>query len=484
MQRYKLSDEKINEAVDAYAPLGLKKKFFVIDSNTNVELDDRGLPPVRLVQSADISNRLDSLGGYLIEKGYPLGALPKDKVVGIMNESVKYLFDSFERLIATLSPSGLLAELVNYNERLIQATALRRLTIPTQLACFEDLDKVQKEIAKSVPEYSETSVASRFIIEYVAARPPTGRRPFSLSVYDELIAPSKLITSYGLESDLCNFELVDYDVGLLESGRLGIDRKSFESAREKFFFGFSEEEVERSTLAFRRQVGPSSNEHKSKHNYIDQIDIGFIAEFDISLTDLSLLFGEIIAIGYEISVGAATIEKQLLIERVQDGLGWDALKIEKALNLLLLVPRDDFLLPPPPYVSAEVFPWRFNREMAYLRKPLLLVNSGVETIIWGPRNIHSAFKYLINLTLDGRLKARSKELSTQLGKIVQAAGQEFNDKVGSFFETQNSFAVRMRVGKFGALRMLGPKGPLGDIDVLAFSTSERTLLLIECKDVY
>ena len=54
-----------------------------------------------------------------------------------------------------------------------------------------------KDIAEEVPERGRTTVASRFLIEFVTAQPPTGVKPLSEASYDRLLAISHHITNFG-----------------------------------------------------------------------------------------------------------------------------------------------------------------------------------------------------------------------------------------------------------------------------------------------
>ena len=70
-----------------------------------------------------------------------------------------------------------------------------------------------------------------------------------------------------------------------------------------------------------------------------------------------------------------------------------------------------------------------------------------------------------------------------LGELNGTTGEEFNDRVADLFEHNSAFRVRRRVGKFGSLKVSGPQGDLGDLDVLVADLERRELLVIECKDL-
>ena len=101
-------------------------------------------------------------------------------------------------------------------------------------------------------ENNKAALASRFIIEYVVAQPPTGMRPFSLSIYHRLQALAYQIINFGFESDLIHFSLADFQLSILPSGRLGTDTKEYEKARDTHLSIFMSGETTRITESFER----------------------------------------------------------------------------------------------------------------------------------------------------------------------------------------------------------------------------------------
>jgi hypothetical protein len=62
-----------------------------------------------------------------------------------------------------------------------------------------------------------------------------------------------------------------------------------------------------------------------------------------------------------------------------------------------------------------------------------------------------------------------------------AQGRAFNEEVAGVFRAAPAAVVRTQVNKIGKVRIAGPSGDLGDVDVLAAIPRTREIMLVECK---
>lgn len=482
-EQAKLSDNLIATIIDHHAPLGIKKKLLFLDSAINPELDDRGLLPYRKVQSADEDELLDELGNYLssVEK-LKEGTIPDDRRTDVLNKAVGFFYRELEKIVASLNPKGLLEYLIAYHEAIVHEVAENRLTIPTRLACFSSELEMVETLSSELPERYKAALASRFVIEYVVARPPVGIRPFSLSVYDRLQALASEIVNFGFESDLINYELADIKQAMLPSGRLGTDIKQYEKMRDGYISIFTGGEIDRTTREFGR-YWRKPKAAAEKLSLVTQFDAAAVIEFGYSITELQEFLGVAMNIGRDIHPSVAHLSLRELIARLANQLSWTHERVSQALELLSLKPRSDFLQPELPFKAADVFPWNFNRPLSYLRRPFLHCEcNGEVEILWGIRHLNTVSQYLIYLCLNGRLKAQSKQMKQVMSELRNIEGEEFNDEVADLLEQNKTLIVKRRVKKIGNLKIKGEKGILGDIDVLAADSRRKHLMVIECKN--
>lgn len=198
------------------------------------------------------------------------------------------------------------------HEAIVYETEHHRLTIPTRLACFSFESEMVEKLNKEFPERQKAALASRFIIEYVATRPPDGIRPFSLSAYDRLQALASEIVTFGFESDLINFSLADLKLEMLLSGRLGTDRDQYEKARDAYMSIFTGGEIVRATRRFGHYWRkPKTATEKSA--LVAQFDAAATIEFGYSITELLEFFGAAMDIGRDIHPSVACLPLRELI---------------------------------------------------------------------------------------------------------------------------------------------------------------------------
>ena len=369
-----LAESVIASALNTHAPLGKKKKlvFFELDFLAGLVLSRDGLPDYRKIQDSDESDLLDELGENLIQvEGLKIGSISDNERTRVVNKAVGFFYNEMKKLVATLSPEGLLDWLIAYQEAVTYTSAFHLLMIPTRQACFSSESKLVKEWQDESSEYNAAQAASRFVIEFVAANPPMGIRQISLSVYDRLQALALHIINFGRESDLIHFGLADIKMSILESRRLGRDREAFSAAQSSWLPELIQGDIGRINRYFDSLWRDRSNADLDRSEYIARLDTAALAEFGFSLAEQLDFTIASAQIGKALSPVVAHLPRTEFIRCISEKLGWQADKVARALELLSLAPRNDFLNPEPPFRSEDVYPWRFNRALSYLRRPFL-----------------------------------------------------------------------------------------------------------------
>ena len=210
-----------------------------------------------------------------------------------MNEQVvDYYYKSLEKIVDSLSPEGVLEWPIAYYEKIIYNIYLYNLSIPTRRECFSMEPKVIELLNKELPGLNSTAISNRFIIEYITAKPPSGLRPMSFSVYDQIQALSSHILNFGLASDLIKYRLADIKLEILPSGRLVTDQENYDRMRDQHHESYSAGEEVRLRNSFGRYWS-YGKENTKEQKYLDKIDKATQAEFGYPLNDLLNLIDEI-----------------------------------------------------------------------------------------------------------------------------------------------------------------------------------------------
>jgi hypothetical protein len=482
-----MSQQVIEVIVDRHAPVGVKKKLLFFDSTAVPEIVSDGLPDYRALQEADENLLLDELGEHLTQKeGMQTGPISNANRTIVLQKAVAFFYKELRALASTLNPKGLLEWLVAHHEAAIRHTVFHAITIPTRLACFGTEPEMIEQLEKESPRDNLTAIANRFIIEFVVAQPPKGLRPISLSVYDRLQALASRIIDYGAESDLLHFNLSDYPLEILPSGRLGADRTTYDKAHALYAPTVMFGDIRRSSSSFETLWTDDPAPNKEAARRWAKLDEAAIAEFGFSMGDLRKFVSTAKQIGQTISPVVARLSKVDFVSQFSGSLEWSEERVLRTLSLLSSTPRASFLEPGGNYRREDTYPWRYNRALSYLRRPLLIRGSGTDDqieVLWGIRHLHGFWKNMIALCTEGRLKAQTEIMRKVIGEFNRARGDRFNVKVANLFNETPGLIVRSKVKKIGSLRMSDEQGDLGDIDVLVADKTLKQLLVIECKDL-
>jgi len=469
------------------------KKMMIISAGHSVpQLAPVDSPHFRPVKEHNEQAVLDSLAECLASQGWQPGSIkPVDRVAFINNEVVGYLYKQLTGLIATIRFDEIVSWLVSHNEATIARLFETRMTIPTRLACFYESKNLVETLNKELPDINQASLALRFLIEYVITCPSNEIRPMTLELFDHLMALSSAIISWGFDSDYLKYEILDIALDILPSGRIGATRDELLKAQSSFLVEYTSEEITRAKRGFSRYVGKTNNivttkdiEEFKKDPLIAEFDEATLAEFGLTFTEFGYLIGEIYNLGGEQDGPVKRLDIASLVDSLSSTLQWSKEKISLAVNHLMLSPRSDFLKPPRPFSITDVYPWRFNRALSYIRRPLLKIeHASGDELMWGNRHLFNSHGYLFELIVGSRLFAQSAKMRELMGKFNRERGETFNNDVALLFETRPGLIVHRRSKKLGKKYIRGNLGDLGDIDVLVIDKHCRRIFVIECKDL-
>jgi hypothetical protein len=476
------TDRAIAAAIDKHARVQTKRMLLLFDLAVSPELNPHSLPPVRLVQRAEEEQILDEVGAS-IQKTLALstGRVPDERRLELLHAIVAHCFNEIERLVSTLRPQGLVEWLIARDEALTRDSAFRNLTIPTRLACFSSVPDMVTELSRQIPERAKSATASRFIIEYVAAQPPRGLRPMSLSVYDRLHALSAAVVSFGFEAEMLYWRLAEFPLHMLASGRIGISGKDLDSRRSQYLQAYASGELMRAADRFGRAWRTRTVPAEIPATF-EKIDLAYQAETGYRLTHVIELLTHAIGVGLQRQSSFVRMTLADAYEHLARLTQWELHVIEQLVESLCLCPRPEFLSPPAPYTKADVYPWIFNRPLSYIRRPFVLRSSAAgQELLWGNRHMEVAGRRLFSVCVGGQFVAKSPEMRRVMGDLLNRRGAIFNSAVAGVFESDPGLIVRKTVKRLGELK--GAKGPPGDIDVLVIDRGNRRVLVIECKDI-
>ncbi len=245
----------------------------------------------------------------------------------------------------------------------------RRDTLASQLACYADDARAVEKLRKELPANAQASLATRFLIE-LAAESPEGSGRISDALFDQWLAAACEIISLGMACDVQHLQLAEVTLHLHPNGYV-IGRGAY---------GEGAHAVQEAAVASAIEIvtepdhefDPSTWPFPTK----EQIDEASEAELGCSLSEIDRLPAHVSHIVGERDESVVEMPVQELIPQLCSRLAWDEDKVNAVLQSLTLEARTEFTKAASPYSASDVLPWRFNRALSYLRRPLIRVIRG------------------------------------------------------------------------------------------------------------
>ncbi len=481
-----ITSESINKIIESNVPLGMKKKFFILDTNDNLLLDPTHIGQFRYVQKYDQGVVLDQLVPRLGKLCPPIGELTtkKDKNDLTNNIVQKVLLPLLREKLALYDSKLLLKRLIALNESLIRKREEERIHTPTRIACYVSIEQHQIDLMEKLGDLNRTSVAVRSIIEHIAAEPYSGNNIISTTALDELIGIMDQIIDWGSLGDQIHFDLFDIRMGILPTGRIGTDKGMLKNVFDPYKDLKTKENVHDAIENFQ-QVFPQL-EIETPSDVPQKLDSAFTADYGISFSRLCIFLEGMSILAFLQSTPFAILELDKLREQVNLHVEeFDEIEFQKAISFLSLTNRGQLEKLPTNAEFIDIMPWRYNRVLSLLSKPLVIVDdekSKNKMVYWGARQVLLSRMYLANQCLSDRLRTfEGSKIKEVLGAFAQKRGDLLVDNV-----IKNIDPTGLIVDKdvyIGPSHNLKNDTLIGDIDILIINPSEKTLYSLECKSM-
>lgn len=154
------------------------------------------------------------------------------------------------------------------------------------------------------------------------------------------------------------------------------------------------------------------------------------------------------------------------------------------LDQFSLSPRPRWDKPPKGFNGKDIYSWRFGRRLSFVTRPILKVDNSNDPLLFiAPDALRKGFVYVVDGAYHGRFEQtffHTKEMrDTWWGKARE--GHTFNIEVAKALSTAG-WQVRENIGLPELLNRKIERD-FGDVDVLAWRTDSKEVLIIECKDL-
>lgn len=485
-----LDDNTISELIERCMQPDSAKMILYFDTTNELRLDNRGLVPYRSIQESEISFILDQLVRYLgLKEPIPEKIESIEEKNALCNKIVSSLVTKLISELEAFNACELLKWLMEMHEKCIQSREFKELHIPAKIACFSDFPFEVEKLEKENHDLVSTALSIRCVIEFIAAKPNFGSKWPNIDDYDRMIALMNQIINWGILSDSIALGMDDPEMGLLPSGRIGTD-KSFV---EKYIHPFSKAKAETTVYIYQENFAEKFNttiseetSNSSPPKEVIEIDKAFKSEWGITLTEIIKLKRALVEIAFEQEQSVIEIKEEELLKVLSQKLsGIQEDIIEIGINLITLSERNSIIKSPNGYEKEDIYPWKYNRSLSYLRKPLIKIKrkDGQVLFYWSFRHVLDSIENLQVLLFNGRLKAKDGGLlNDYLKQINNEKGKTFRDEVAKWLTNEGILEIIPYEVKPSKLSGNIDDEKYGDIDVLAICKIQKVIFSIECKN--
>lgn len=486
-----IEDEWVQAVLDELMPLGQAKMILMMEpSNSPISFPLWLNPPI-FIHAASRQLILDHFPQWMKDKGVDITG----KLITIaqknefLHNGVDVLLEKLNSQVKRFEPHSLLRKLISNHETLLYQREHNKILHPAQILCFGDNDDKRKEFFETELQLTEADIATRALIEYVSAtQGSTGQEQAGSNDIESILVIMSEIIHIGGICDAVHLGISDHTIEKLTSGRYGIYDDDFSDCVGGFASARLIETVNNQVEDFGSKMGYLANlqpkTRDESNSNLDEIDAAFLADWGVSYSAiLQLLYScYLLAMTQKRSV-IELPEKEFVKAIIEICPELSEEVIEKSLEHLSLAKRTDYLTPPEGMNGKEIFPWIYNRELSYLRRPIVRWQMYDEVnLIYGFRSCLTAGMQLTNLLYSGRLRNVGKKLEKLLGKFESAKGAAFNKEVRKWLQEHTA----LRIWDYDV--PIKPKGTfaasedLGDIDVFAYDVTKNVVYSIECKN--
>jgi hypothetical protein len=468
---------KVEKMISKVMPLGDKKMLLFNSNNSDISLYKFSNEKFRFLKESRIQHYMDKLPS-IIGSNYPEEGEIFDKEVKtkFLNKVIDSLLNQLRKLVADLDHFEFIKFVMLNCDAGWYVRTENQMRLHTRKLCFSVTENILVEEKEFHENLDRSMINNRVLIEHLCCEFKTGAKKFSIQDFDDCIALMQLIILYGNHREALESEIFNVRISVLPSGRIGSNYHEFVNV---FFENYRTERqkqnIYNSEDAFQNYYQENTDDVNKKTPQI--IDDAFKSEFGISVSDLLLviIILEEYALKNKLSIVEISKTEILRILLIDSGLTLGT--VESALNLLCLTDQNGV-----DYITNA--PWKYNRRLSYLQKPLILLNRKKEpdlVILFTPRHLTMSQRQLKHLMVSNRYKVN------QASKVKTALSIFKVERSEIIIKEVKDWLAYNDINNFHTDVWIGPKmklkysRPIGDIDILIIDNHHKVILSIECK---
>jgi hypothetical protein len=483
-----IKEKDLNDILIKIMPHGRKKMLLFIRNNTDITLFQLANEKFRLIKESRIQYYMDRLPEILGKKYPKEGEILEKKVKKqFIIDVVACLLNTLQEKVKKINHYDLIKFVMLNCDAGWFGQAQFQLRMHTRKLCFSNKENLDIETEIFYRESDMTMICNRVLIEHLCSEFKEGSKSFSLQDFDDSIAIIQLIVFYGQQGDALNHDLFDVRLSILPSGRIGSNYHEFVNG----FFDHYKAEKYRQNISvsneiFEKHFEIEEDEGESTFNFIS-IDSAFKHELDVSFTNIVHFIDLLIehAVSRKLNIVELSMDELINIT-TSNGI---VSKVEamNSFEFLHLWNRGNVRNVPKGYETFDISPWRYNRRLSYLQKPLIFVSKKegdlIPKVLFTPRHLEITKRFLSKLLSSNRLNLpEGSKITSALGGYQKQRSKTVVDKTKDWLKIQNkNVSYREEVWIGGPKQVLRHFEDIGDIDLLVIDNERKIFISMECK---
>jgi hypothetical protein len=424
------------------------------------------------------------LGWRVLEKGQSNKIEGRKECTEFLAKVVDTLLTEIVEVLKTFNRIPALMRLVANCEKAYAEEDHWKRTSAAVLGLHGNEPGTVDRFVERMSKFAGASIASRILIEIALCTCPAeeGTQLSNIEM-SKLIARAALLVRIGGLSDAIYYNALIPELTVSPLGDI-LFRDEFRST------------VVEPMVAHEVEKRVITNAPLQRKNYEDQVVIpsakGRISDefWDIWNTEMGFdldearnIIGSLEDKGIEDHTAILTIKQNEYLSLVcSDKVPEDA--AIRFLDQFSLTTRPCWDKPPKGFSNKDIYPWRYGRRLSYATRPILKVgNNDDPVLIIAPGALRMGFAYVFDGAYSGRFEQtffRTKEMrDAWWGKARE--GHTFNAEVAKVL-SEAGWQVLENIGLPEILNRKIDRY-FGDVDVLAWRSDRKDVLIIECKDL-
>lgn len=448
----------------------------------HVRVYDAGSQLIRIAREDDAYTRLN-LGWSVRDRSAGSKILGKADCIAFLNAVVAHLEDDLLRSLRTFDRRQTLECLLRNHELAIDDRDRWNRTSSALLALHGRGPATRAKVLKAEHSLNAVFQSTRILVEMAICESPLagGARPGRLDVA-LLMSKATLLFEVGGWSDSIRWDVMKPEIRVTPLGDIHANFDFVEEIIAPHADVTGEKRIEHAVTGYAKNL----EERSTSQSVESELEVGFAEawteQVGATIDEVRLFIDAVEQMGLEKNAQVIQLRRDSFKSMRVEGSAIDDETAGRILDTLTLAARESWRDIPQRFEERDRHPWRFRRQLSFLRRPLLDWDPAGDMVLVAPGMLRDSLIYMYSLYESGDFPA------SQLTPRMAAWRAIANGRRGTLFAKEVAEAMRANGWhteievKVTKLLGRGFEKDHGDVDVLAWRDDGR-ILAIECKDV-